>query len=97
MIARVITFHRRPERIGEVPDRFEERVAPVMRRQAGFVGAHVLVDRASGKQLGVTLWESEAAAEAAQTALNPVRDAISCELDDTAPPTTEVFDVVARA
>jgi hypothetical protein len=38
-----------------------EHVLPALRQQDGFSGALVLVERASGKVLGLTLWESEQA------------------------------------
>ena len=45
-----------------------EHVLPALRQQDGFSGALVLVKRASGKVLGLTLWESEQAMNATEEA-----------------------------
>jgi heme-degrading monooxygenase HmoA len=45
-----------------------EHVLPALRQQDGFSGALVLVERASGKVLGLTLWESEQAMNATEEA-----------------------------
>jgi len=45
-----------------------EHVLPALRQQDGFSGALVLVERASGKVLGLTLWENEQAMNATEEA-----------------------------
>ena len=82
MHARIVTFEGSPERMqGEDPGRrFRERVLPTLQQQAGFKGAYVLLDRARGKLLGITLWESEQAAQDAMRAMEPVRDASAQEM-----------------
>jgi heme-degrading monooxygenase HmoA len=45
-----------------------EHVLPALRQQDGFSGFLVLVERASGKVLGLTLWESEQAMNATEEA-----------------------------
>ncbi len=45
-----------------------EHVLPALRHQDGFSGGLVLVERASGKVLGLTLWESEQAMNATEEA-----------------------------
>jgi heme-degrading monooxygenase HmoA len=45
-----------------------EHVLPALRQQDGFCGALVLIERASGKVLGLTLWESEQAMNATEEA-----------------------------
>ena len=97
MFARVVTFHRRPDLLEEAVASAREEVLALMQRQAGFKGFYVLADRTSGKQIGISFWETEAAARAAAAVLDPLRDRTSRELGDTAPPTTELFEVVAHA
>src|SRR5262245_6610252 len=96
MFANVVTFQRQPGRVDEGVRRFREEVAPIMKQQAGFKGAYVLVDRASGKSLSVTLWETAEAAQAASAALVATRDRVSQEHGDTAPPSRELFEVAAQ-
>ena len=45
-----------------------EHVLPALRQQDGFSGFLVLLERASGKVLGLTLWESEQAMNATEEA-----------------------------
>ena len=45
-----------------------DHVLPALRQQDGFCGALVLVERARGKVLGLTLWESEQAMNATEEA-----------------------------
>jgi hypothetical protein len=56
MFAGVATFQGPPERLGEgVEQRFQEQVLPMFRQQTGFQRALVLLDRAGGKLVGISL------------------------------------------
>ncbi len=70
MFARVATIEEAPpERLDEMTHAFKEHVLPGLRKQAGFAGALVLVERGSGnKVLMVTLWESQQAMSASEEA-----------------------------
>ena len=65
MFARVTQFDIDTLRISidEASERFEEQIAPAMRQQAGYRGA-VLMHTPEGRGLLVTLWETEADADA---------------------------------
>ena len=65
MFARVTTFDIDTLRISidDASARFATEVVPAMREQAGYRGAY-LMHTPEGRGLLVTLWESEAAAEA---------------------------------
>ena len=90
---RMTTFQADPSKV-EAGIRFarEQGLAPI-RQQPGFQGARMLVDRQSGKSIGVTLWESEAAAQAAERTLNQSRSQSAQSLG-AASPTTELFEMV---
>jgi heme-degrading monooxygenase HmoA len=97
MHARIVRFRGSPERMQEDPgQQFREGVLPMLRQQAGFKGAHVLLDRASGTLLGMTLWESEQAATAAMQALEPMRNERAAAMG-AAPPSVESYEVVYSA
>ncbi len=68
MIARVTTAQSRPEDIDETLQFFEAIGVPSCLGVAGFKAAYFLVDRASGKWLEVSLWESKEADEEAMAA-----------------------------
>src|SRR5258708_39381833 len=52
---------------------FRERVVPALRELPGLRGTLVLLDRAEGEQLGITLWDTEEHARAAAIRLAPER------------------------
>lgn len=64
MYARVTLTEGSPEGIDGGIRFMEETIAPEARKMAGFKGSCLLVDRKTGKQMGITLWESESDLEA---------------------------------
>lgn len=68
MIARVTIAEGRPEEIGETIQFFETIGLPSCLEASGFKAAYLLVDRAMGKWVELSLWESKAADEAAMAA-----------------------------
>ena len=50
-----------------------EVVHPAIRQEGGYVGYIVLADRETGRALGVTLWESEAARDRSDTKARQIR------------------------
>ena len=73
MFARVSTYQGPPELIDEGIRIAEEQILPQARQLDGFKGVYALVDRQSGKQLTITLWESEEAMRASEQAANRLR------------------------
>ena len=63
MFARVNFLETTPDRIADVAHVVRDVVHPGIRGENGYVGYVVLGDRHTGKAIGVTLWESEAARE----------------------------------
>ncbi len=69
VFARITTIGEAPpQRLDDMTHEIIEHVLPALRQQDGFSGALVLVERASGKVLGLTLWESEQAMNATEEA-----------------------------
>jgi hypothetical protein len=62
-----------PERLDQATQEIVEHVLPALRIQDDFNGALILVERGSGKVLGVTLWESEQAMDATEEAAHWLR------------------------
>lgn len=62
MYVRVTTMMFRLETYDAGVRIFEESVVPAARAQKGFRGAYLLGDRAQGRAMALTFWESEAAA-----------------------------------
>ena len=67
VFARVNRFQGPPERIDDAIRDVEDRVLPQVKQMEGVRGFLLLVDRESGKSLGISLWESEEAASRLRT------------------------------
>jgi hypothetical protein len=61
MYARVNTFEGSADRIDDGIRDIQDRIVPWARETDGCKGAIALVDRESGKTIGITLWESQEA------------------------------------
>ena len=72
MYARATTYRGSPEHVQDAIVHYEEGI-PSIREIAGNRGAFLLVDRSTGKGVGVTLWESEEAMQASRTRADEVR------------------------
>jgi heme-degrading monooxygenase HmoA len=68
MYARVIFAQFRPEQTDEIIQLYRESVVPEHRKQHGSKGTMVLIDRASGKGISLTFWETEADLQASDEA-----------------------------
>jgi len=63
VFARVNVLETTPDRIADVAQVVRDIVHPGIRGENGYVGYVVLGDPHTGKAIGVTLWETEAARE----------------------------------
>jgi heme-degrading monooxygenase HmoA len=61
MFARVGMFQGPPEHLDAALRRSREQTLPDLERLPGFRGVYVLVDRQTGKGVGISLWETQAA------------------------------------
>lgn len=73
MHARVTRSETAPEKTEEVTNRIKENVIPQIKKLEGFKGGYWLIDRASGKGFGLTLFENEAALGATDDAAAKIR------------------------
>jgi heme-degrading monooxygenase HmoA len=60
MDARVVTMQIKSSKVSEAVRIFRESVIPAAEKQQGFKGGLLLMDRAAGKGLSITMWETEA-------------------------------------
>lgn len=94
MFARVTSLAGAPERAGQGINNFREQVLPAARQLAGFKGAYLLMDRATGEAVSVTIWESEEAMRASEEAASRLRADAVQEVGATAEPTVRRYEVV---
>lgn len=67
MYARVIQFPLKPESITDAVDYFQNSVGPALKELDGFKNSRMLTNPSTNKGLMVTIWESEAHRQAAET------------------------------
>jgi hypothetical protein len=94
MYARLIQGQAKPERIAEAEAFFRDEVAPAVREDQGSAQVSFLLDRETGKFVAVSFYQS-ADDIVVSTARFRSRTAKAAELL-TAPPTAEVFEVIAH-
>jgi len=73
MFARVSTVQGSPNQVEEGIKAVHEQVIPAAKGMPGFKGMLALADRASGRMVGITLWESEDALMKSEDAANQLR------------------------
>jgi len=95
MFARVRITSGVPEKVEDGIRHFRENVVASYRNVAGFEGAYLLVNRKSGKVLGITLWDTEAHMQATGAASERLRAAGTQVVGGTTPPPEE-YEVVVR-
>ena len=74
MFAGASTVEGRPQNVDQGIRVFQENVLPAVKGAPGYKGALLLVDRQSGKGLGISLWDSEENMRASEEAVRAVRD-----------------------
>jgi len=95
MFARVRVTSGVPDKVDDGIRHFQENVVAGYQNAAGFKGAYLLVNRTSGKVMGITLWDTEEQMHATATASERLRAAGSQVVSGTTPP-PEVYEVVVQ-
>jgi len=95
MLARVSIVEGPPGRIDEAIRFMRETVIPEGRKMKGFNGSYLLVDRKTGKQMGITLWETEADLNASSEAAKGLR-AKFVQAAAAQPPKVEIYEVAVK-
>jgi heme-degrading monooxygenase HmoA len=83
-----------PDKIEQGIDSFNAEVLPAVKGVAGYKAAFLLVDRKSGKGMGISIWESEDARRRGGEAVDAARAATIKAMGGSIPPVEE-FEVVA--
>jgi hypothetical protein len=96
VFARVITNEGKPEQLEAVLRYFRENIEPAARKMAGFKGAYFLVDRRTGKTLGMALWDTEEHLQASAEMTAQLGAGMAEAAAITRPPIVEVYEVAVR-
>jgi hypothetical protein len=73
MYARHVTVHGSAENVDEGIRMVREEVLPVLQQCQGFQGQLMLVDRAKGEAIGISLWDTEEDMNASEEKVNASR------------------------
>jgi heme-degrading monooxygenase HmoA len=93
MHARVSTIYGTAEEGEEGVRSFREQILPALKEMEGCEGALLLVDRSSGKAVGITFWEDEDALRASEEAAARLRQQAASNVGASEPPVVERYDV----
>jgi heme-degrading monooxygenase HmoA len=100
VIVTIATFEESAEQLEEGVRHVREEVVPSLRGAPGVRAAYWLVDRAAGRRLSVTVWESPEAADAAMpmvlAAVRRRREEAGRNQPQRSPDRSERFDVFAE-
>ncbi|HEY8951263.1 MAG TPA: hypothetical protein VIP78_01705 [Candidatus Dormibacteraeota bacterium] len=92
MFVRASTVISDPSKADDTARFYTEQMVPAIKEQPGFLGALLMTDRATGKSLGLTFWETKEALQASEDAANKLRSQ-GVSLTEAQPPTVERFEV----
>ncbi len=94
MYARVTQVQGSPKQADAGIDSFNNQVLPAIKGVEGYKGAFLLLDRQSGKGIGVSLWDSEDARRRGAEAVDQARSATIQAMGGNVTPVEE-YEVVA--
>jgi quinol monooxygenase YgiN len=95
MYARVVSGQYQPGKMDEGIQLFRDFLTPAAKEQ-GSKGLLGLVDRATGKAISITLWETEADLQASETSGYYQEQLAKFAPLFTGPPQREVYEVAAQ-
>jgi heme-degrading monooxygenase HmoA len=96
MFARVSTIQGKPQQVEDGIRQYREQVMPAVKKMAGFKGAYFLVDRKSGKEVSITLWDTEKDMQASTKAADQLRAQASQTVAAAKPPTVDIYEVAVQ-
>lgn len=94
MYIRVTSTQVAVDKIDEAVSIWNDKVGPSLKQAKGFKGAYVTVDRATGKGVTITLWETKEDADATQATV-PQALALFESLF-TGPPSVDTYEVLIQ-
>ena len=95
MHARVSHISGSPENADQGIEAFRSNTLPELKSQDGNRGAILLIDRASGAGMAITLWEDEAAMQSSEEWANEARRSASEQMGAGGQARVERYEVAA--
>jgi heme-degrading monooxygenase HmoA len=97
MHVRVTYVQIRPDKVDEATQLYQESVVPAAKQQQGFKGMTLVTDRASGKGISLSYWETEADMAAGEASGYYQQQLAKFGPMLVAPPTREAYEVAVQA
>ena len=97
MYARILTTHAQPEQLDQLITVFRDAIVPVAKQQQGFLGIRLFVDRATGKGVVVSRWQTEAEMLAGEASGYYQEQLAKVAPFLTAPPEREVLEIAVES
>ncbi len=92
MFARVVTTQGKPERMEEGIRAYREMLLPEIKKMKGFKQSYLMVNRQSGKAIGISIFENEDSARNNELA-NRVASQVNQKIGANQTSTFEVYEV----
>ena len=96
MHVRISTVQADPSRIDDGVAVINDKVLPTLKGLDGFRAANFMVDRSSGKLVGIAFWDSEEAMNASAAAVEPIRSVVADTMDGKVV-SVESYELVAQS
>lgn len=97
MHARVTAVTVKPENADEMTRIYQNEVVPVITSQKGSKAVYLLIDRATGEGISLTVWESEADGAAYESSGTYQAQVDKVRHFFTAAPSLKTYEVAAQA
>ena len=96
MHARLTSVAIQPDKIDEASRIYRDSIIPAVQQQKGNKAAYLLVDHATGKGVSITLWDSEADAQAYESSGSYREQVGKVAQFFTSPPSLATYTVTAH-
>jgi hypothetical protein len=93
MFARHVTVTGDPSRVNEVVRTQQDVVLPVLRDCTGFKAQLLLLDRAKGEAIGISLWDTEENMNASEEKVSAARQHVADSLKAESPPEVRLYEL----
>jgi hypothetical protein len=97
MFARITTVEGKPEKVDAGARNYREKVIPAIKKLHGFKHAYLLVDRKTGVNLSVVLWDTEKDLQSSIPTNLQLRSQFADAVGADKPPTASAYEVAEQA
>jgi hypothetical protein len=97
MFARITTIEGKPEKVNEGVRNYREKVIPAIKKLPGFKNAYLLVDRKTGVNVSVVLWDTDKDLQSSIPANLQLRSQFAEAVGAVKQPTASAYEVAEQA